>query len=132
MHTQDNLYITGHIHPDTDSIASAIGYAFLKRALGYPAVACRLGPVNSETRYLLERFHFDEPVLLEDARIQLHEMTLDHPVNIHLDTTVFEVLQLMQTVFTDYFYPFVTVFAKVPFKLCNFAGKHLFTVIFIP
>ena len=97
MHTQDNLYITGHIHPDTDSVASAIGYAFLKRALGYPAVACRLGPVNSETRYLLERFHFDEPVLLEDARIQLHEMTLDHPVNIHLNTTVFEVLQLMQT-----------------------------------
>lgn len=28
MMQQEPLYITGHIHPDTDSVASAIGYAF--------------------------------------------------------------------------------------------------------
>ena len=61
MMQQEPLYITGHIHPDTDSVASAIGYAFLKRAMGIPAKACRLGNLNTETRYLLERFHFEEP-----------------------------------------------------------------------
>ncbi|MCI6379333.1 MAG: putative manganese-dependent inorganic diphosphatase [Faecalicoccus sp.] len=97
MMQQEPLYITGHIHPDTDSVASAIGYAFLKRAMGIPAKACRLGNLNTETRYLLERFHFEEPELLEDARIQLQEMQLDHPVDLNPETTIFETLQLMQS-----------------------------------
>ena len=36
------IYITGHQHPDTDSVASAIAYAFFKRSLGTPAVPCCL------------------------------------------------------------------------------------------
>lgn len=94
--SKETLYVTGHIHPDTDSIASAIGYAFLKNAMGIPAKPCRLGNLNTETRYLLERFHFEEPELLEDARIQLQDMQLDHPVNLSPETTIFETLQLMQ------------------------------------
>ncbi len=31
MNTIDPIYITGHLHPDTDSIASAIAYSFFKR-----------------------------------------------------------------------------------------------------
>ena len=31
---QDRVYVTGHKHPDSDSIAAAIGYAFFKRANG--------------------------------------------------------------------------------------------------
>lgn len=89
------LYITGHIHPDTDSIASAIGYAFLKTALGEPAKACRLGELNHETRYLLDRFHFEEPLLLKDARIQVKDLSLDHPTDLLEETTIFETLELM-------------------------------------
>ena len=89
------IYITGHIHPDTDSIASAIGYAFLKTALGYPAVACRLGKVNRETQYLLDRFGFNAPQLLEDARIQIRDIVLDAPYTILEDTTIFNALEIM-------------------------------------
>lgn len=31
---KDPIYITGHQHPDTDSVASAIAYAFFKKSLG--------------------------------------------------------------------------------------------------
>ena len=49
----DKIYICGHRHPDTDSIVSSIAYAYLKRKLGYNAIACRLSECNSETNYLL-------------------------------------------------------------------------------
>ena len=93
--TQDVIYITGHQHPDTDSIASAIGYAFFKRANGVKAVPCRLGKIGTETRYLLDRFGFQEPMLLEDARVKMSEIEIDDPTTIMPDKTIFEAIQLM-------------------------------------
>ena len=55
MYNSYPIHITGHKHPDTDSICSAIAYAELKRKLGYHAIACRLGEVNHETAYVLDR-----------------------------------------------------------------------------
>ena len=80
---QDVIYITGHQHPDTDSIAAAIGYAFFKRANGIKAVPCRLGKIGTETKYLLDRFGFEVPMLLEDARVKMSEIEIDDPVTIH-------------------------------------------------
>ncbi|MBP3735609.1 MAG: putative manganese-dependent inorganic diphosphatase [Lachnospiraceae bacterium] len=93
---QDKVYVTGHQHPDTDSIASAIGYAFFKRAMGVNAVPCRLGEMNAESKYLLSRFGFEEPMLLTDARVRMSEITLDPPTHISPETTIFEALQLME------------------------------------
>ena len=54
---QRRIYVTGHRNPDLDSIASAIGYAELKSRVdannGY--VAVRLGEVNAQTAWALER-----------------------------------------------------------------------------
>ncbi len=96
MKKKDPVYITGHRHPDTDSIASSIAYAFFKRSMGVHAVPCRLGALNKETRYLLSRFGFPEPVLLQDARLKLSEIDMDAPVSITSDTTIYETLQIMQ------------------------------------
>ena len=46
----NRIYITGHKHPDSDSICSAIAYARLKQIQGADAVACRLGEINRETK----------------------------------------------------------------------------------
>lgn len=92
----DTVYVTGHQHPDTDSVASAIGYAFYKRTQGIRAIPCRLGTLNAETRYLLQRFHFEEPMLLTDARVKLSEIRLDPLTYIKPDTTIMESLRLMQ------------------------------------
>ncbi len=96
MKKKDSVYITGHRHPDTDSIASSIAYAFFKRSMGVPAIPCRLGRLNEETRYLLSRFGFPEPALLQDARVKLSEIAMDSPISITPDTTVYEALQIMQ------------------------------------
>ena len=90
------MYITGHRHPDTDSIASAIAYALLQRRKGINAVPCRLGPINTETRWLLERFGFEEPILFEDARATIKEIDMDPPLTITPETTIYETLQLMK------------------------------------
>lgn len=92
----DKIYICGHRHPDTDSIVSSIAYAYLKKKLGYNAIACRLSECNSETNCLLNRFGFDAPVLLEDARVKLSDLSLKQPICVTPETTIFETLQLMK------------------------------------
>jgi manganese-dependent inorganic pyrophosphatase len=51
------IYVTGHRNPDADSIASAIGYAELKRRLDprNRYVPVRLGEPNAQTGWLIER-----------------------------------------------------------------------------
>lgn len=62
------IYVVGHKNPDTDAIASAIGYAWLLRERdGLDAVAARAGTLNAQTRFSLESFHAPAPLLLEDA-----------------------------------------------------------------
>jgi manganese-dependent inorganic pyrophosphatase len=60
------IYVTGHRNPDTDSIASAIGYAELKRRLdpNNDYVPVRLGECNTQTRWVLERSGAPEPMFL--------------------------------------------------------------------
>ena len=96
MTAQDPVYITGHQHPDTDSIASAIAYSFFKRSMGIRSIPCRLGPLNAESSWLLKRFGFEEPMLLTDARVRLSDITLDPPTFIKADTTIFESLRQME------------------------------------
>jgi len=64
----DNIYVTGHINPDTDSIAAATGYAWLLcERDGSNAVASRAGSINPQTAYVLRRLEVDPPLLLTDA-----------------------------------------------------------------
>ena len=71
------IYVIGHRNPDTDSICSAIGYAHLKQALGFNAVPARAGKVNAETKYALEHFHVEQPLLLSDLYPRVKDVTLD-------------------------------------------------------
>ncbi len=69
-------YVTGHRNPDLDSIASAIGYAELKGRLepGEGYVAARLGEVNAQTRWALERSGAPEPDLLHHVRLRARDV----------------------------------------------------------
>jgi manganese-dependent inorganic pyrophosphatase len=61
-----SIYVTGHRNPDTDSIASAIGYAELRSRLdpNYEYIPVRLGECNPQTRWVLERSGASEPRFL--------------------------------------------------------------------
>jgi manganese-dependent inorganic pyrophosphatase len=73
------VYVTGHRNPDTDSIASAIGYAELKRRLDprNDYVAARLGDLNAQTRWVLERSGAPEPELLPHVLLRVRDVMLD-------------------------------------------------------
>jgi manganese-dependent inorganic pyrophosphatase len=62
------VYVVGHKNPDTDAIASALGYAWLlKERDGINTVAARAGSINAQTRFALQKFGLSQPALLEDA-----------------------------------------------------------------
>jgi manganese-dependent inorganic pyrophosphatase len=70
------IYVTGHRNPDTDSIASAIGYAELKRRLDprNEYVPVRLGDLNAQTRWVLERSEAPEPPLLPHVMLRVRDV----------------------------------------------------------
>src|SRR6266511_423800 len=61
-------YVIGHVNPDTDSIASAMGYAWLLRQRdGVDSVAARAGALNPQSSWVLKQLTLEAPVLLTDA-----------------------------------------------------------------
>ncbi|WP_262176147.1 manganese-dependent inorganic pyrophosphatase [Saccharococcus sp. Marseille-Q5394] len=73
------VLVFGHKNPDTDSITSAISYAYLKQQLGMDAEAVRLGSISGETAYALSQFGFEAPRLIEKAAPEAQQVILvDH------------------------------------------------------
>lgn len=61
------IQVVGHKSPDTDSVASAIACAELKKKLGQDAQPFVQGELNPETKLILEKFGFQAPALLGDV-----------------------------------------------------------------
>lgn len=94
---QDNkIYVTGHKNPHADSVAAAVAYAAYKKEQGFDAIPCVLGKINKESQYLLDRFGFEKPQLLETAQVRLDEVDLAAPLSITPETTIFETVGLMK------------------------------------
>jgi len=60
-------YVVGHKNPDSDSVGSAIAYAYLLNEIGIAAQPVISGPVNNETAYALEAFGIETPAILDRA-----------------------------------------------------------------
>lgn len=74
-----NVLVFGHKNPDTDTITSAIVYAYLKQQLGVDAEAVRLGEVNNETKFALEKFGFEAPRFISNVKEEAERVILvDH------------------------------------------------------
>jgi manganese-dependent inorganic pyrophosphatase len=71
-----HIYVTGHKNPDTDTIASAIGYAELKGRLDPDNVyaSARLGEVNAQTRWALKKSGAKEPKLLKHIMLRVKDV----------------------------------------------------------
>ena len=72
----NTVYIIGHKNPDSDSVCAAVAYAYLKNAISKDTIyeAKKAGPLNEETRYVLERFNIQEPETVLDVGAQLTDI----------------------------------------------------------
>jgi manganese-dependent inorganic pyrophosphatase len=92
------IYVTGHRNPDMDSIASAMGYAELRGRLDTTAryVPVRLGEINAQARWALDRSGAPEPEFLDHVMLRAQDvMSPDHPTANH-DASLREVGIAMQ------------------------------------
>lgn len=79
-----SIYVTGHVNPDTDSIAAAMGYAWLLRERdGVDTIGARAGAINLQTAWVLKYLGLEPPVLLTDASPRfesvVHRYDTTHP-----------------------------------------------------
>lgn len=64
----NKVYIIGHVNPDTDAIASAMGYAWLLQERdGLNAIPARSGAINRQTSWVLRTLDLEPPLLFNDA-----------------------------------------------------------------
>ena len=84
------VYVTGHRNPDLDSIGSAIGYAELKNRLDpdTPYVPVRLGEINAQTAWALERTGAQEPDYLEHIHLRVCDVLRPLSVAARVDEPV--------------------------------------------
>ncbi len=88
-------YVIGHRNPDTDSIASAIGYAALKQRQGDSSViAAMTGAPNPQTRYILDRLEIPDPLFLADVHPKVRDTLKRQPVTVDRRASAYEALEL--------------------------------------
>ncbi len=90
-------YVCGHRNPDTDAVVAAMSYASLYNTLGEnDYVPVRLGHLNEETSFLLKRFGFQPPMMINTVRTQIRDIDFDRPPRLGKNVPVSHTWSLMQ------------------------------------
>lgn len=90
------VFVIGHKNPDTDSICSAICYANLKHILtGNEYIPCRAGPINTETKFILERFGVEPPQYISSLQPRLADVQYREVDGIDADMSLRRTWQYM-------------------------------------
>jgi len=75
----EKIIVFGHKNPDTDTICSSIVMADLQTKLrGEEVVPCRLGTINEETQYALNKFNAEVPQMIEKIEEGQRVILVDH------------------------------------------------------
>ncbi|MFA5576498.1 MAG: putative manganese-dependent inorganic diphosphatase [Tissierellaceae bacterium] len=94
---KETVYIVGHKNPDSDSICSALAYAEYKNGNGdVNAIPVRLGRMNRETKFILEYFGVESPMLLETVRLSVEDLNFDKVAPVSPDISLRMGLELMK------------------------------------
>ncbi len=91
------VYIVGHKNPDTDSICSAIAYAYLKNRIGKEEyIPARAGQINQETQYVLNAFHVEAPIYLHDVMTDARDIDMNDVEGVTEDVSLKKAWHLMR------------------------------------
>ena len=93
---KEDIYISGHKNPDSDSICAAIAYADYKNAnRNINAIPVRLGSLNPETKFILDYFDVQAPKHLETVRLSVKDLNFDKVIPVNPETSLRMALNIM-------------------------------------
>ncbi|PKM95121.1 MAG: manganese-dependent inorganic pyrophosphatase [Firmicutes bacterium HGW-Firmicutes-1] len=89
------IHIFGHLNPDTDSICSAIAYAYLKNRIdpSMEYIPAALGMVNEETGYVLKYYGVEEPKVISHLKPQVLDIEFMESTCVHEMDSLKKVLE---------------------------------------
>lgn len=93
------IYIIGHKNPDTDSVCSAIAYAYLKNTLSNGEeeyIPRRAGHTNRETKYVLRTFGVKKPDYIDTLEPRLREISMRRTRGVEEETSLRRAWEQMQ------------------------------------
>jgi manganese-dependent inorganic pyrophosphatase len=92
------VYVVGHKNPDTDSICSAIGYAYFKNMTDkrYQFIPIRAGKMNEESIFILRRFGIPFPNEIESLNATVSDLELKRPISIGINDSIQTLAEMMR------------------------------------
>lgn len=93
------INVIGHLNPDTDSICSAISYAYLKNQISDNETLYeprKAGSINRETAFVLRHFGFREPRLITSVAPQIKDLEITPLQGIGRETSLHVAWNLMR------------------------------------
>lgn len=102
------IYIVGHKNPDNDSIAAAVGLAYLKTKIAERQhendeqaeipeyIPCRLGPLPPESKWVLDTYGVEEPRLISDAHPHVADVMNTNAPQIYDEVTLLDAMAALK------------------------------------
>ena len=91
----EEILVFGHKNPDTDSICSSIAMSNLRKRQGFNAIPCRLGEINKETKFVLDKIGVKSPKLLKTVSAQITDLSYVEKSTVSTEDSIKEALDLM-------------------------------------
>lgn len=91
------IFVIGHRNPDTDSVVSAIAYAYLKRQQGLDCLPARAGRLTPQTEYVLKRFGVPFPAFVPDLQPKVRHFLEGDAVTLPETASLWQALGLMDS-----------------------------------
>ncbi len=93
---EGEVVVVGHKSPDTDAVISSVATSYLLNSLGIKAKAYVAGPIQPESRVVIEKVGIDVPELISDVRVRARDvmrsdvplLKLDDPLKEGVDAIV--------------------------------------------
>lgn len=95
----EKVFICGHKNPDTDSVASAACYAYLKSVTDggrYDYEAVRCGALSDQTKYIFERAAAAVPPFMKDIYPKVADCMTSETLTVKEDDPVSKVVKFIQ------------------------------------
>jgi manganese-dependent inorganic pyrophosphatase len=92
------VYVVGHTTPDTDSVCSAMAYAYFKNITDkrFLFMPVRAGKLNHETTFVLNRFGVPAPAEIDSLVATVSDLDLKRPVSVSVRDSVQALALLMR------------------------------------